>query len=66
MAELEKAGLHEKPDPVILDHLGDAYLKNGQPDKARQTWRRAAAAYREAKDPDKAAHTNDAQDSSGK
>jgi tetratricopeptide (TPR) repeat protein len=57
VAELEKATAEKKPDPVILDHLGDAYLKNGQPDKARQTWRRAATAFREAKDPEKAKQT---------
>jgi tetratricopeptide (TPR) repeat protein len=57
VAELEKAAADKKPDPVILDHLGDAYLKDGRPDKARQTWRRAADAYREAKEPEKAKQT---------
>jgi tetratricopeptide (TPR) repeat protein len=57
VAELEKAAAEKKPDPVILDHLGDAYLKDGRPDKARQTWRRAADAYREAKEPEKAKQT---------
>jgi len=57
VAELEKAAAEKKPDPLILDHLGDAYLKNGQPDKARQTWRRAVTAFREAKDPAKAKQT---------
>lgn len=54
VAELEKAAAGKKPDAVILEHLGDAYLKAGQPAKANQTWQRAAQAYREAKDADKA------------
>ena len=30
---------------VILDHLGDAYLKAGDGAKAREAWRKAAAAF---------------------
>jgi tetratricopeptide (TPR) repeat protein len=57
VAELEKAAADKKPDPLILDHLGDAYRAAGQPDKAQQAWRRAAAAFREAKDEQKAKQT---------
>jgi tetratricopeptide (TPR) repeat protein len=57
VAELEKAAAEKKPDPVILDHLGDAYRANGQPGKARQAWRQAVAAFREAKDEQKAKQT---------
>jgi tetratricopeptide (TPR) repeat protein len=46
VAELEKAAADKKPDPVILEHLGDAYLKAGRAEKADATWRRAAAAFR--------------------
>ena len=48
VTELEKAASEKKPDPVILDHLGDAYLKNGQPDKAQSDLaaRRAARSGR--------------------
>lgn len=35
--ELEKANALLK-DPVIRDHLGDVYLKTGQPEKAKAIW----------------------------
>jgi tetratricopeptide (TPR) repeat protein len=35
--ELLKAG-QEPVDPVILDHLGEVYLKLGQPSQAESTW----------------------------
>jgi tetratricopeptide (TPR) repeat protein len=54
VAELEKAAAGKKPDGVIFEHLGDAYLKAGQPAKARQAWQQAAKAYREAKENHKA------------
>jgi len=28
-------------DPTVLDHLGDVYLKAGQPDKAQAAWQKA-------------------------
>ena len=28
-------------DGVIVDHLGDAYFSNGQPGKARESWKKA-------------------------
>lgn len=36
---IEKFG--EMPDPVILEHLGDAYDKLGRSDDAERTWRRS-------------------------
>jgi predicted negative regulator of RcsB-dependent stress response len=31
----------KEPDAVILDHLGDAYLKNGLEDEALATWEKS-------------------------
>jgi len=53
VAELEKAATKEA-DPVIFDHLGDAYHKAGQPDKARQAWRQAVEGLRKAGEAEKA------------
>ena len=53
IAELEKAAAADKPDAVILDHLGDAYAKSRQDDKARESWRRAVKAFREEGQEDK-------------
>ena len=55
MAELEKAAAGDDPDAVILDHLGDAYLKANQVEKAKNAWERAVKAFR------KAGQTKDAQ-----
>jgi tetratricopeptide (TPR) repeat protein len=52
VAELETAARDKHPDPVILDHLGDAYAALGRGEKARDAWRRAAAALRQEKDHD--------------
>jgi tetratricopeptide (TPR) repeat protein len=46
--ELQKAAEMES-DPVILDHLGDAYLALGKRDEARQAWQRAVERFTEAK-----------------
>ncbi len=55
VAELEKAaGGDDQPDAVILDHLGDACLKAGQPEKAKDTWRRAVKAFQKEEEPEKA------------
>ena len=54
VAELEKAAEMD-PDPVVLDHLGDAYLQAGQPDKAAITWERSAKAFAEGGQADQAA-----------
>lgn len=53
VGELEKAAAREA-DPVIFDHLGDAYLKAGEPQKAREAWQRAVEGFRKAKEPQKA------------
>ena len=45
--ELEKAANDPNPDSVILDHLGDAYLKVGKIKEARETWQRAIKALDE-------------------
>jgi len=52
VAELEKAAAGDEPDPVILDHLGDAYHAAQQPDKARQAWKRALPLFQEDNDAD--------------
>jgi len=54
VAELEKAAAGDKPDAVILEHLGDAYLKQKQLDKAKQAWQRALEMFRQEKEQEKA------------
>ena len=55
VAELEKAAVaDDPPDPVILDHLGDAHLKAKQPQKAKRAWRRAVKAFEKREEPQKA------------
>jgi len=54
VCELEKAAAGEVPDPVVLEHLGDAYHKLNRPDKAKDAWRRAVEAFRKDREPDKA------------
>ncbi len=46
-AELEKAAEME-PDPVVLDHLGDAYARLKQSDKAAAAWRRSYEQFKKA------------------
>ena len=58
VSELAKAAEME-PDPVVLDHLGDAYAKTNQVDKARVTWERAAAEFEAAGKPDEAARVRE-------
>jgi tetratricopeptide (TPR) repeat protein len=53
--ELEKATSGEDPDAVILDHLGDAYLKLGDREKAISVWQQAVKNLQESKDPKKLA-----------
>jgi tetratricopeptide (TPR) repeat protein len=53
-AELEKAAASDPSEGEILEHLGDARLKAGQGEKAKDAWRRAAAAYRKADRPERA------------
>ncbi|GEM_PF-306506 len=47
--ELEKAA-EQEPDPVILDHLGDAYHAVGRTAEAVEAWRRALEGFRNEKD----------------
>jgi len=54
VAELAKAAEME-PDPVVLEHLGDAHAQTGQIDQAEATWEKAAAKFEEAGLGDKAA-----------
>ena len=53
VAELQKAA-EKQSDGVIFDHLGDAYQKSRQPEKARDAWRQAAELFHKEKDEDKA------------
>jgi tetratricopeptide (TPR) repeat protein len=52
VAELQKAA-EKQPDGLILDHLGDAYLKFHQAEKARDAWIRAVELLRKDKDEEK-------------
>jgi len=60
VAELEKTveQLEKKDDlpgnAVIFDHLGDAYLKAGKSEKAKDAWRRAIELFNEEEEPEKA------------
>ncbi len=54
VVELQKAVTDDKPDAVVLDHLGDACLKANDRDKAIDVWRKAAEAFRREKEPAKA------------
>ncbi len=47
LAQLERAARGE-PDPVILDHLGDALSAAHQAERARQAWRKAIEAFAQA------------------
>jgi Flp pilus assembly protein TadD len=50
--ELEKAAAAKKPDGVVFDHLGDAYLKAGQAPKAKDAWRKAVKLLRQGQEKD--------------
>ncbi|HEX7448408.1 MAG TPA: tetratricopeptide repeat protein, partial [Pirellulales bacterium] len=50
VAELEKAATGDKPDGVMLEHLGDAAAAAGQTDKARAAWQKALAAFEKETD----------------
>ncbi|NUQ61961.1 MAG: tetratricopeptide repeat protein [Pirellulales bacterium] len=54
VAELEKAVALD-PDPVVLDHLGDACRDLKKSDKAVESWRKAAERFKEKGEADKAA-----------
>jgi len=53
-AELEKAAKADPDEGELLEHLGDVYQAMGRAEDARDAWRRAAEAYRKAKDADRA------------
>jgi len=60
VAELENAAVESDdrpPDALILDHLGDAYLKTEQAEKAENAWRRAVELFRQQEEPEKAEAT---------
>jgi tetratricopeptide (TPR) repeat protein len=48
--ELRKAAEGDDPDGVVLDHLGEALTKSGQPSDAQAAWKRAASAFQKAGD----------------
>jgi tetratricopeptide (TPR) repeat protein len=50
VVELEKAAEDEEPDPVILDHFGDAYHAARQTDKAKKAWTRAVQIFEQHDD----------------
>ena len=41
ITHLRKASSTDQPDPIILDHLGDALLASGEASAAEKTWRQA-------------------------
>ena len=53
VAELEKATSVDEPDPVVLDHLGDAYSKLGREGLAQKTWSRAGEGFKKAGEEEK-------------
>ncbi len=53
VVELEKA-VELDPDPVILDHLGDAYRGLKKIEKAEDNWRKAADGFKEREDAENA------------
>jgi tetratricopeptide (TPR) repeat protein len=50
LEQLEKAASVEEPDPVILEHLGDAYKAGNKPAEAKKAWSRALDVLRKEKD----------------
>jgi Flp pilus assembly protein TadD len=57
VAALEKACAGEKPDGVILEHLGDVYAQMGQTDKAIVAWQRALSQFDPQDDAEPVART---------
>lgn len=53
--ELEKAAVGDNPEGLVLEHLGDAYEKAQQPQKAREAWQRAARQFQKEGDAAKSA-----------
>jgi tetratricopeptide (TPR) repeat protein len=59
VAELKVAAGVPEPDGVILDHLAEAQLLNGEMAAAIETWRRALASFETEQDAEKAQQTRD-------
>jgi tetratricopeptide (TPR) repeat protein len=52
IATLERAEALSGPEPTVLEHLGDAYLRAGRSADAARAWRRAVTALEEGAEPD--------------
>lgn len=59
VAELKVAAGVPEPDGVILDHLAEAQLLNGEVAAAIETWRRALASFETEQDAEKSQQTRD-------
>jgi hypothetical protein len=59
-------GAGDEPDGVILDHLGDVYLRLDQVDQARDAWKRALSVFDKEADADKIVRTQQKIDDPGK
>ena len=59
VAELKTAASVKDPDAVILDHLGDALLKNGDAAGARDAWSRAVRIFEQEAEIEKARETQE-------
>jgi tetratricopeptide (TPR) repeat protein len=59
VAELKVAASVPEPDGVILDHLAEAQLLNGEIAAAIETWQRALAQFEKEQDAEKAQQTRD-------
>jgi hypothetical protein len=51
--------MRSQSDGTVLDHLGDAYRKVGETDKAAAAWRRSVDAYEKDKETEKAKKVSD-------
>jgi tetratricopeptide (TPR) repeat protein len=59
VAELKVAAGVPDPDGVILDHLAEAQLLNGEVAAAIESWRRALSLFEEEQDAEKAQQTRE-------
>jgi tetratricopeptide (TPR) repeat protein len=53
IAELKKAATGDKPDPNVLEHLGDVYHHARKSSEALDAWKQALAGYEKDKDDEK-------------
>jgi tetratricopeptide (TPR) repeat protein len=65
VTELKIATAVEKPDGVVLDHLGDALFAQGDAAGAVASWTKAAAAFGKENDKQKSKQTQDKIDRAG-